>query len=432
MTDSERPVPAVRSLAAQSRRQLIYLALVIFISLIALVVTFSFYQVGQASMSYMRSEALVLERALEENPDYTLPRTPSFSAYRTWESIPPEIRRLFSPNRIQPSEPIEILRRNREGVREYGALVYSNERQTGGIYLIEFEPADKIDALITDLFRQTLIDAGLIAGLFMLGLFVVISWLFSNALKPLNLLVEWSARIKQNPDAGADARFAISELNEIAQHLLSTLAQLRANNEREQQFLRHASHELRTPLAIIQASLDTLAVRTTTDDPGYPALERARRASANMLLLSEALLWLARQSSRPATRSLVNPAVLCEGLIADMRYLIEHKAIEIELQSQAEAIEIEGDLFRILLANLIRNAFQHAADGTITLSVTTTSVTIVNPVDRDSAPADACFGLGLQLVERIADKLGWQFSFVQQGAQARAVLCWGDQSLRPS
>lgn len=420
----EKSTPAVRSLAAQTRRQLMYLAIVIFFGLIALVVTFSFYQVSQASKGYMRSEALVLERAMEQDPDYVLPQKNEFSAYRTWDEIPPEIRSLFSEHHIQPSKPVEILRWNSQGVREYGALVYSHERQSGGVYLVEFESADKIDALISDLFRQTLIEAGLITGLFMLGLFMMISWLFNKAQEPLYLLVAWSDHVKQDPDAGIETQFSISELNEIAQHLLSTLDQLKSSNEREQQFLRHASHELRTPLAIIQASLDTLSVRTATDNPGHAALERARRASANIVLLSEALLWLARQSSRPATRSRVEPRVMCESLMAEMRYLIEHKRIDVEIQSQVAAIEIEADLFRIVLANLIRNAFQHSVEGEIKLSVTATSLMIVNPLAVDSVPDDVCFGLGLQLVERIADKLGWTFSFSLQCDKAQAVLAW--------
>lgn len=430
----------VRSLAAQSRQHLLYLAIAIFIGQIALVTIFSFYQVGQAAKYYMHLDAIKLQQAANNNPDYVLPQRGDVSAYREWDDIPLEIRQLFSSSQIQPLEPLEIERVNEQGIREYGYLLYSQvqsqepsqeqsqersqEQQTGGLYLLEFEEADKIDALAEAIFKQALIEASLVTGIFSLVLFLVISWLFKSAVKPLALLVEWSSRVKQHPGSEIDVQFSISELNQIANQLLLTLQQVREYNEREQQFLRHASHELRTPLAIIQASLDTLGVRTAPEDPNFPSLLRASRACANMILLSEALLWLARPSSRPIGKSIVWPGALCSELLVDMQYLVENKNIQMSLNDQASSINIEHDLFRIVLANLIRNAFQHTSSGTITLVITDNSLVISNPVDAAGKSETVSFGLGLQLVERIANRLDWQFEFVLDYPRACVTLRW--------
>ncbi|UTA81256.1 HAMP domain-containing histidine kinase [Halomonas sp. XH26] len=422
----------VRSLAAQSRQHLLYLAIAIFIGQIALVTIFSFYQVGQAAKYYMHLDAIKLQQAANNNPDYVLPQRGDVSAYREWDDIPLEIRQLFSSSQIQPLEPLEIERVNEQGIREYGYLLYSQvqsqersqEQQTSGLYLLEFEEADKIDALAEAIFKQALIEASLVTGIFSLVLFLVISWLFKSAVKPLSLLVEWSSRVKQHPGSEIDVQFSISELNQIANQLLSTLQQVREYNEREQQFLRHASHELRTPLAIIQASLDTLGVRTAPEDPNFPSLLRASRACANMILLSEALLWLARPSSRPIGKSIVWPGALCSELLVDMQYLVENKNIQVSLNDQASSINIEHDLFRIVLANLIRNAFQHTSSGTITLVITDNSLVISNPVDAAGKSETVSFGLGLQLVERIANRLDWQFEFVLDYPRACVTLRW--------
>ncbi|MGP5309998.1 sensor histidine kinase [Vreelandella alkaliphila] len=415
----------VRSLAAQSRQHLLYLAIAIFIGQIALVTIFSFYQVGQAAKYYMHLDAIKLQQAANNNPDYVLPQRGDVSAYREWDDIPLEIRQLFSSSQIQPLEPLEIERVNEQGIREYGYLLYSQvqsqersqEQQTSGLYLLEFEEADKIDALAEAIFKQALIEASLV-------LFLVISWLFKSAVKPLSLLVEWSSRVKQHPGSEIDVQFSISELNQIANQLLSTLQQVREYNEREQQFLRHASHELRTPLAIIQASLDTLGVRTAPEDPNFPSLLRASRACANMILLSEALLWLARPSSRPIGKSIVWPGALCSELLVDMQYLVENKNIQVSLNDQASSINIEHDLFRIVLANLIRNAFQYTSSGTITLVITDNSLVISNPVDAAGKSETVSFGLGLQLVERIANRLDWQFELVLDYPRACVTLRW--------
>ncbi|GEK51255.1 sensor histidine kinase [Vreelandella venusta] len=426
----------VRSLAAQSRQHLLYLAIAIFIGQIALVTIFSFYQVGQAAKYYMHLDAIKLQQAANNNPDFVLPQRGDVSAYREWDDIPLEIRQLFSSSKTQPREPLEIERVNEQGIREYGYLLYSQvqsqgrsqersqEQQAGGLYLLEFEEADKIDALAEAIFKQALIEASLVTGVFSLVLFLVISWLFKSAVKPLALLVEWSSRVKQHPGSEIDVQFSISELNQIANQLLSTLQQVREYNEREQQFLRHASHELRTPLAIIQASLDTLGVRTAPEDPNFPSLLRASRACANMILLSEALLWLARPSSRPIGKSIVWPGALCSELLVDMQYLVENKNIQVSLNDQASSINIEHDLFRIVLANLIRNAFQHTSSGTITLVITDNSLVISNPVDAAGKSETVSFGLGLQLVERIANRLDWQFEFVLDYPRACVTLRW--------
>ncbi|WAM49974.1 sensor histidine kinase [Vreelandella venusta] len=430
----------VRSLAAQSRQHLLYLAIAIFIGQIALVTIFSFYQVGQAAKYYMHLDAIKLQQAANNNPDFVLPQRGDVSAYREWDDIPLEIRQLFSSSKTQPREPLEIERVNEQGIREYGYLLYSQvqsqgrsqersqeqsqEQQAGGLYLLEFEEADKIDALAEAIFKQALIEASLVTGVFSLVLFLVISWLFKSAVKPLALLVEWSSRVKQHPGSEIDVQFSISELNQIANQLLSTLQQVREYNEREQQFLRHASHELRTPLAIIQASLDTLGVRTAPEDSNFPSLLRASRACANMILLSEALLWLARPSSRPIGKSIVWPGALCSELLVDMQYLVENKNIQVSLNDQASSINIEHDLFRIVLANLIRNAFQHTSSGTITLVITDNSLVISNPVDAAGKSETVSFGLGLQLVERIANRLDWQFEFVLDYPRACVTLRW--------
>ena len=225
----------VRSLAAQSRQHLLYLAIAIFIGQIALVTIFSFYQVGQAAKYYMHLDAIKLQQAANNNPDFVLPQRGDVSAYREWDDIPLEIRQLFSSSKTQPLEPLEIERVNEQGIREYGYLLYSQvqsqgrsqepsqersqeqsqersqeqsqEQQAGGLYLLEFEEADKIDALAEAIFKQALIEASLVTGVFSLVLFLVISWLFKSAVKPLALLVEWSSRVKQHPGSEIDVQF---------------------------------------------------------------------------------------------------------------------------------------------------------------------------------------------------------------------------------
>lgn len=414
---------AVRSLAAQSRRQLVLLAVVIFVGLVSLVSAFSFYQINQAMENYTRLEASKLEQRIlqgDQDPVYAS----SITAYRSWQEIPKPIQMLFSQSDATKGRILDSERMLLSGEREYVYLMFSDTSQEGGVFVVEIEDAETIDSLIQATFEHTLWDASFIIGLFIVLFFLAIAWIFHNAIKPLKYLVEWSKQIKRQPEDSRVAQFPISELNDIAEHLLASLQQVKDYNEREQQFLKHASHELRTPIAIVQASLDTLSLRTPEGHPSYKAIQRANRASHNMIRLTEALLWLGRQSSHMPSKTIIHPALVCSELIEDMRYLIDEKQLQVQLDADAHSLAIEEPLFRIVLANLIRNAFQHSAQGVILVNITERCVTITNPVEPVPEPSVSNFGLGLQLVERITAKLAWQFDAQIGDTKAVVSVRW--------
>ncbi len=415
---------AVRSLAAQSRRQLVFLGLVIFIGLVTLVAGFSFYQIDQAMDNYLRLEASKLELEVQADPYSQINRSPDLNVFNTWEDIPNEFRKLFLKQEALSGVVLEAERMNSRNEKEYVYLMFSNTLNLGGLYILDIEAASTIDALLKTIVEQTVVEASLVIGGFIIIFFLIIAWIFRHAIRPLNLLVDWSKSLKQHPNQELSVNFSIQELNDIAEHLLDSLTQIREFNEREQQFLKHASHELRTPLAIIQASIDTLQVRTPTTHPSHSAVQRASRASSNMILLTEALLWLSRQSTDEVQLNYLYPGNICRELIEDMRYLIEGRSITIELADHSKEIAIQKDLFRIVSANLIRNAFQHSASGVIVINVEENELVIKNPIDDDTLPSEPSFGLGLQLVERIAKKLNWDFEFQVIQNQARVRLSW--------
>ena len=416
----------VRSLVAQSRRQLSYIALVIFICFFALVTTFTFYQIDVASDSFFRLEALKISRAISEDAAYELPRKHELSAFRSWNNIPTEIGALFSSKPIEAGSSLDVEWMNDAGIREYGYLLYLNEPILGDFYLIGFENADEVDLIVFSIIKKTIKDSIILVSVVCLLLFSVIFWVFKNSFRPLSLLVEWSKSVRQNPEEEIAANFSISELNEIADHLLYTLNKAKQFNEREKQFLKHASHELRTPLAIIQASLDTVMFRLSDDNVNYVSLQRAARANTTMIQLSEALLWLARESDKTIPKVKVSPGNSCNQIIADLNYLVQNNSVELSLTNKSTFIQIEKDLFFIVLSNIIRNALQYTSLGQVIIFIDNNSVEITNDVDvnDDREQEFASFGLGLQLVERIANKLGWIFTFRVDDRVATVKITW--------
>jgi signal transduction histidine kinase len=420
----------VRSLVAQSRRQLSYIALVIFVGLVALITMFTFYEVDVASDSLFRFEALKISRTISEDSEYKLPRSNELSAFRSWDDVPLKIRTLFSSNTIDVDTVLEVERTSEQGIREYGYLIHLNEPNFGDLYLIAFERADEVDAFVSSMMESTFINSMVLVLIVYLVLFTLVLWIFKSSLRPLSLLVEWSQKVRNNPEEYVAANFSISELNEVADHLIITLNKVNKFNERERDFLKYASHELRTPLAIIQASLDTVMFRLSDTDVNYLSLHRANRANNIMIRLCEALLWLARESDKTIPKVKVSPGEVCNQIIIDQSYLIQSTSVELALTNNSTFIQIEKDLFLIVLSNIIRNALQYTSRGSVAIYIDNNSMEVTNDVDVDGDRDQefVSFGLGLQLVERIADKLGWRFAFNLNDQVAMVNINWQEPS----
>ena len=143
--------------------------------------------------------------------------------------------------------------------------------------------------------------------------------------------------------------------------------------------------------------------------------------------LSSALLWLARESETPIKKTKVELKSFCLHQIEEHQYLVKHSDITIDAKVGNECIDIEEDLLLIVLANLLRNACQFSSQGTIRVSMDSASLRIENPIDEeehDSGSSYHSFGLGLQLVSRICEKLDWTFYFKEHSQYVEVSVSW--------
>ncbi|MEM0911853.1 MAG: GHKL domain-containing protein [Pseudomonadota bacterium] len=91
-------------------------------------------------------------------------------------------------------------------------------------------------------------------------------------------------------------------------------------------------------------------------------------------------------------------------------------------------VVIEESLFKIVITNLIKNAFQHSSNNAIEINVNHHQIQTTNAIDKNSnlsaSFAETSFGVGLQLIERICDKLHWQFQVTQDDNTFTTTLSW--------
>ncbi|MFA0005701.1 sensor histidine kinase [Vibrio splendidus] len=257
--------------------------------------------------------------------------------------------------------------------------------------------------------------------------FIVLAlWLYSYQVgKKTEQLVEWSESASNDLLTNPAPNFKFSEYNRVALYLEKALSKNAHLVEREQRFLSHASHELRTPIAIIRANMEILERISLPSDLQRP-INRIDRASSNMQQITETMLWLVRKSETPPNQNSVSIAALLDNLIEELEYLIQGEEIDIIRDyAHAPTIKLPETPIKIVVGNLIRNAFQYTHNGTIRVYFEKNSIVIKNINTQElDLPFQDSFGLGQDLTEKICKKLGWNLEAqeIEGGLLARLHL----------
>jgi len=190
------------------------------------------------------------------------------------------------------------------------------------------------------------------------------------------------------------------------------LQRLDDGHARQERFLADAAHELRTPIAILHTRIENLA----------EGAERTRLLAdaARLSVLAGQLLDLQRMKVHGTGRQRIDLVALAREVVAEMAPLALAAGYEVSFEPLAARVEIEGDRDAIAraLANLVRNAIEHAGGmGAVTVRVmppgdieviddgpgipAALREQIFKPFHRGHATGPGA-GLGLSLVQEIA------------------------------
>ena len=80
---------------------------------------------------------------------------------------------------------------------------------------------------------------------------------------------------------------------------------------------------------------------------------------------------------------------------------------------------------RIIFGNLLRNVLQYADEGYIEIVCTPQQLSVINRVGvlrSGDDSADFGYGLGLELVQQLCERLGWQVHLHEEGHCFTAVI----------
>lgn len=261
--------------------------------------------------------------------------------------------------------------------------------------------------------------------LVLLGVFLL--YVIRRIKQPTRALHAWTARLTPETIDQPLPDFVYPEVSAIALMIQESLKRQYATVRREELIWRYCSHELRTPISIMQVGLDLLKKISGRQerDSGQEIriLSRLQRSISSMAHLINTLLWLGRDDAHPLPHEHIELSLFLQSVIDDLRPLFPQGQKTIVLKKRRHVLCIPAPALRIVLENIIRNAFQHAQGKTIVIIQRGGRITVTNTTGGENGvPEHTGFGLGLELTERLAAKLGWGFSITRGRGFARAVL----------
>ncbi len=240
-------------------------------------------------------------------------------------------------------------------------------------------------------------------------------------LKPIAALSHMAEHINEaDPRQEFEASRENNEIGDVARTLQHSMQRIQQYHERERQFLRQASHELRTPIAVIRSALDVVEQRRRAGNLDFERpLQDIERAENDMRSLVEALLWLARADTLQPEKVRIDVAQEVASVVDDNRHLLGNKAVVPSVQiAEHTQLVVEQPYFRMVINNLIRNAFEHADAGDIVITYQPSCLSVNNPIADANSTG---FGIGITVIEAITEKLDWTFTL--DTGQGRVQAC---------
>ncbi|WP_417881167.1 sensor histidine kinase [Vibrio sp.] len=299
-------------------------------------------------------------------------------------------------------------------------LVTKHPSGSGWLYVVFQDDADDyLDEYEDNLHLITfLVGAVFLMAVMAYGLYFV--RLFSRPLIQIESKIDSMAPDK--PDFVVDTPY--KETRSIEYTLLDNKAKIASYFQREQEFSRFASHELRTPIMVIKGSTELL--RKVPDMPrvATKAVNRIEYAGNQMQILTEAFLLLGKEDIEAHH---ISREPLSEHIYTVLENMSEYFSTQDATYQFKEVnpgtIDAPSSFIDIVMTNLLKNAFSYSI-GDIVVELTDKSLIITNQHDGNDMH-NSGYGCGLVIIERVCNRMNWQFNTENNGKLFKARVVFG-------
>jgi signal transduction histidine kinase len=402
------------------------IALVVVLSY-TLVINFYFiHGLDEANFQDLHLESNQFANLYQKNSKIEPPNTIHFRGYIGWEKLPAWAKENFAYFEYVSEMTMDNTRLLKEGNilpwPEQAVFIIAQPLNDGKMfYLLRNINIEQYDALSQMGIKKMVQLTWPIALIFLLVMHFAVQMLLKRTLKPFYRIGDWVDSLTLENVNRLTPDFEFTELNAIANQQQKALLRLSEVLDKEQSFLRHASHELRTPIAVVKSNSELLTRILSSDineDKKEQSLARISRAALNMQHTTETLLWLSQDSNNEHNNNKLALAhvdlnEMITNLVEDNQYLLQSKLVKVSLELTGISIDVLETPCRLILNNLIRNAFQYTAEGNVNIQCFQGSVIVENINQSeggiDHSGSDYGYGFGLRLVDKIINKMGWEY-----------------------
>nr|WP_320051176.1 HAMP domain-containing sensor histidine kinase [uncultured Desulfuromonas sp.] len=391
------------------------LAILLVIGYSMLSVHYFIQGMDNSMLSNMEQAALSFVDSVPEEKQQGLNQFSGYAIAEQWQNMPYEIQSNFT----SPPQKKGVLYKYEDTnwLRPPDAILFVMRLKVAhkDLYISRRLTHDMASPLVGHNVRKTLHTLITISVGTAASLALIILLLTRRFSRPVAALGVWARQLSPENLNDPIPDFSYADLNQLAELIRSSSSSVHDSLEREHRFLRHISHELRTPISVIRNNMELMhRLEQDASQPLGPrqkqVVDRVDRASLTMQHVTETLLWLSRQETEESLpQNTIDLEQLIQLLVAELSYL-SNDAITTRVETAPCLIRVSEPAARIVLSNLLRNAFQHTYQGTITITQTGNRVEICNFQESGADHEENLgFGLGLQLTAQLTAKLGWDY-----------------------
>ncbi len=273
-----------------------------------------------------------------------------------------------------------------------------------------------------------------------LTVFLATFLVFKRSLRPLYRLLAWLDKYIPGKGLGGFPQTpSVVEFEKLMHSARSTIARAEGYFEQQKEFLGNASHELQTPLAVLGNRIEWLLNSTTLSEEQAVELYKMQQSLRSLVRLNRTLLLLSKieNGQFPATSQVDIAALVQENTEAlGEIYADSGVACSVCLQG-ACVVVMNEELARVLVSNLVKNAFLHTpAEGCVECLVGGKRLVVSNrgtaPLDKEhifdrfyKAGKSGSTGLGLALVGAVARYYGYKVNYSFAEGRHRFEVLFG-------
>lgn len=324
-------------------------------------------------------------------------------------------------------EVVEIQQSNSLGTEFFIMKLAVSEKKDEFIYIVHTDPAFELgekEIMWTQSWQP------LISLFILLVTLLVVMRISERLTTPISVFAKQIAN--RSPDDTRDIELpsglATKELLQLVDCYNKSQQQKNALIERERAFNRMASHELRTPLMVMQGATNLLSY---SHEPEFIKKQQLRLQSATneMNDFIDALLSLTKSekdlalSRRQLTKQEISVIVDTHSALLNRKLVV----VNIDVK-QAPMVIIPEVALKLLLGNLLKNAFACTESGEVNVVVDSNSITVIDTgvglYKTQHNDEGHGHGLGLLIARDICRKYNWQLELKSNDAGGCSAIIY--------